>query len=303
MDLAVPRGGLVPQPINRHTEEGKTTMTDPLGNQPPQTAQVAGTWLRQFTPTPDPHAPLLLLCPHAGAGAAAYRPLAAALDAELKATDPLNRGATDVNVAQYPGRQDRAAEAAPEAVSGYARGLLPEVEALIVGDRSADPRPITLMGHSMGGLIAYELARLLEAEEHPVQLLVVSGTNSPQFTEGVPDHPTDDDALLTHMALLNGTDPALMAHQSIMRLALPAMKADYAAFDRYIDSDTTVLTAPILALGGSSDEGVSPVSLRGWGERTSGGSRVAMFPGGHFYINEATEPVARTIAAEVNACL
>ena len=218
-------------------------------------------------------------------------------------SSPADPAPADVVVAQYPGRQDRASESAPETVLGYAKGMLPEVEAMVRGEGGAAPRPVTLMGHSMGGLIVYEIARLLEARRLPVRLLVVSGTNSPQFTAEVPDHPTEDEALLEHMARINGTDPRILGNQQILRMALPVMKADYAAFDRYRDEDTTLLSAPILALGGASDGGVSPVSLRGWAERTSSTSRVSVFQGDHFFITHATDAVARTIAGEVAACV
>lgn len=244
-----------------------------------------GGWLRRFprgqVGDPGDAAPMII-CPHAGGGASSYRRLA----------EELAVGA-DAAVAQYPGRQDRFAEPCPGTIRGYAEGILPEALTL--------PGPVIVHGHSMGGLVAYELARLLEARGATVRLLVVSGANAPQFTEDMPDHPTDEEGLIRHMAQLRGTGEAVLGDRAVLRMVLPAMRADYRAFDAYRDVDRTPLAAPILALGGMSDPGVPVSSLRGWAQRTSGGANVALFPGGHFFIDDAVAEVARVILEEAGS--
>ncbi|WP_338569896.1 alpha/beta fold hydrolase [Arachnia propionica] len=256
------------------------------------------SWLRRFTPATTPEAQLLLLCPHAGAGASSYRDLASALVTELETFPAIGISPAEIVVAHYPGRQDRAADSVPTTVLGYAEGLLPETESLI---RLSDaPRPITIFGHSMGGLIGYELARLLQRRGLPVRLLVVSATYPPQLTKSAPAHPTDDETLLEHLAALEGTNIEVLRNQDVLSLVLPALKADYAAFDSYTDGNDEILTAPVLALGGWDDPGVNPAVLRGWAERTTGKLKVVMFPGDHFFIKDSVTTVAGTVAQEVD---
>lgn len=257
------------------------------------------SWLRGFTGAATVDAPLLLLCPHAGAGATAYRGLAAALVRELEAYPAAGDSPAEVVVAHYPGRQDRSSIPAPGTVLGYAQGLLPETEDRIRA--AAEPRPITILGHSMGGLIAYELARLLRRRALPVRLLVVSATHPPQLTEAVPQHPTDDEGLLEHLAGLEGTGVEVLRNPEVLSVVLPALKADYAAFDSYADDDSGSLDVPVLALGGWDDPGVTPAALRGWGARTTGPLDVVMFAGDHFFIKNAVGPVAARVAEEVDA--
>lgn len=58
-------------------------------------------WIRQFHKPRSVECPPLLICPHAGSGASTYRAFSKVLSEHF-----------DVLIFQYPGRQDRAREAA-----------------------------------------------------------------------------------------------------------------------------------------------------------------------------------------------
>ena len=87
-----------------------------------------------------------MVFPHAGAAAASYRVLAAALAA-----------GGDTYIVQYPQRADRLAEPAHETVHDLALGLF-----------AAGPwrsvAPLRLFGHSMGAVVAFEFARVAEEQ-------------------------------------------------------------------------------------------------------------------------------------------
>src|ERR1700743_2271472 len=68
-------------------------------------------WIRQFHEPASPESVPLLVFPHAGAGASAYRDFSKVLSAKFR-----------VIVFQYPGRQDRAAEAALGSLQEIAAG-------------------------------------------------------------------------------------------------------------------------------------------------------------------------------------
>lgn len=92
-------------------------------------------WIRQFHKPESPDAPLLLIFPHAGAGASAYRTLSKASAANF-----------NVLVFQYPGRQDRAGEPALPTLSDIAAGAFAEFQSSEHNRRV----PIHTFGHSMG---------------------------------------------------------------------------------------------------------------------------------------------------------
>ncbi|RDI46172.1 thioesterase II family protein [Nocardia mexicana] len=241
-------------------------------------------WIRQFhKPRAAGSAPLVI-CPHAGGGASTYRPFSARL-----------REHFDVVVLQYPGRQDRAREAAPQTLPEVAAGAFEEFA------RSSFHRgePITIFGHSMGSIVAFEFARLAESAGVPVRLLGISGAVAPWRVAEMPNHPTEDEQLLDHVAGLQGTGSDVLGNRELMRMALPALKADYAAFDRYSCSPDVQLDVPIQAMGGSDDEFVTMGDLYGWQRHTTADLQVALFDGGHFYLHDQVAGIAELLAGEL----
>ncbi|HET9874865.1 MAG TPA: alpha/beta fold hydrolase [Mycobacterium sp.] len=238
-------------------------------------------WIRQFHQPESPESTPLLVFPHAGAGASAYRMLSKALSANF-----------NVIVVQYPGRQDRAAEPA--------LGSLPDIAAGAFAEFSASERnlggPIVTFGHSMGGWVAFEFARIAETGGVDVRQLNVSAAVAPCRAADKPPHPTDDETLLDHLAALEGTDSAVFHNRDLIRLALPVLKADYRACDAYSCSEDVKIAAPIRAIGGDQDPIVTLGDLYGWGKH-SDNVDVTMFDGGHFFLNDHLDAVAELLAS------
>ncbi|CAM4432208.1 alpha/beta fold hydrolase [Nocardia ninae] len=243
-------------------------------------------WLRQFQAPSSDSLPPLLIFPHAGTGASAYRVMAKRLSAHF-----------DVVIFQYPGRQDRAREAALATLPEIAAGAFEAFRA------SAHNRglPITVFGHSMGGIVGFEFVRLAEAAGMNVRLLVPSATAAPAKVAELPDHPDDDEALLDHAAVLNGTGGEVLASREIMKLALPVMKADYRAFDAYSCAADVRIDAPIQVLGGDEDPFITPRYLYAWSAHSRTDVQVTVFTGGHFYLNEHIDGIAELLVSATSA--
>ncbi len=133
-------------------------------------------WIRQFHNPDSPDQPLLLVFPHAGSGASAYRDF----------SKVLSRAFTVV-VFQYPGRQDRAGEAPLLSLPEMAAGAFDEFS------RSDHNRgvPIVTFGHSMGALIAFEFVRIAESSGLNVRRLNVSAAVAPCRVAAKPPHPSE----------------------------------------------------------------------------------------------------------------
>ncbi len=218
-------------------------------------------WIRQFHQPDSPEGPTLLVFPHAGAGASAYRSFSKVLSKHFR-----------VLVFQYPGRQDRAGE--PPLRTG----------------------PIVAFGHSMGGWVAFEFVRIAESRGIDVRELNVSAAVAPGNAVTKPPHPTDDESILQHLTALEGTNSAVFGNSDLIRLALPVIKADYRACDAYSCPDDVKIAARIHALGGDQDPIVTLGDLYGWGKHTDS-AEVTMFDGGHFFINDHVDAVAELLAA------
>ncbi|MGV0633103.1 alpha/beta fold hydrolase [Mycolicibacillus trivialis] len=239
-------------------------------------------WVRRFHEPPSVSCPQLLIFPHAGSGASAYRDFSKTLST-----------AFEVLIFQYPGRQDRAAEPALTSLPEIAAGAFDEFAA---SEHRRDT-PLAAFGHSMGGLVAFEFVRIAEARGIPVRRLNVSAAVAPSRVAAKPPHPTADEDILRHLAALEGTGSAVFASPELMRMALPAIKADYRAFDAYDCPEDARVAAPVRVLGGDQDPFVPLADLYGW-NRHSASVDLTMFSGGHFYFHDHVEMVSNLLATE-----
>ncbi|WP_405939248.1 alpha/beta fold hydrolase [Streptomyces sp. NBC_00726] len=234
-------------------------------------------WIRRFHPAP--HAPVRLLCfPHAGGTAAAQYDLSAAVSGTL---DPL--------VVQYPGRHDRFGEPPAERAEQIVGAVLRELP---------DPadRPLALFGHSMGALLAFETARMLQDLGRPPAALFVSGRGGPSLPLPARwSEELSDDGLLAEMRLLAGTSEDLLADPMLMELALPPLRADYRLLGRYAYVPGPPLRCPVVALGGDADPRVPVAELAAWERETAVGLTTHVLPGGHFYLDAVLPEVVRLV--------
>ncbi|RJQ75515.1 thioesterase [Pseudonocardiaceae bacterium YIM PH 21723] len=233
--------------------------------------------MRRFSPAPE--APVRLVClPHAGGSASFYRPLALGLAPGVEAL-----------MIQYPGRQDRLNEPGetnlPRLAERVHRELLPYLD-----------RPLALFGHSMGAIVAFELARRLQAAGTPARELFASAHRAPHLRSGEPAIALIDQELINRMTDLDGTDPRVLADPEIREMVLPAMRADYQALESYRFADGEPLTCPITVLTGTSDPRVTPDEAVAWKQHGAAGVEVHEFDGGHFYLVAQAKPVTALLA-------
>ena len=85
-----------------------------------------------------------------------------------------------------------------------------------------------------------------------------------------------------------------------MALFLPVVRADLAITDAYVYPPESPLDCPIHAFGGEADHTVPKADLDAWREQTTGRFTLRLFPGGHFYLNEANgSALARAVWKEL----
>src|SRR6516225_8012482 len=91
-----------------------------------------------------------------------------------------------------------------------------------------------------------------------------------------------------------GTPPAVIERTELMAAILPTLRADLALVENYCPAPGTHIACPITVFGGADDT-VDNASLQAWSTYTKGTFRVQIFPGGHFYLSEASSAVVDQI--------
>jgi len=243
-------------------------------------------WIQR--PLPRPAARLrLLLIPHAGGGASAFRGWADALPPEV-----------EVCPVQLPGRENRMREPAFDR-------LAPLVEALAGALERWRDLPYAVLGHSNGALIGFELARHARRTGVPGPVhLFASGRRAPDLPARTRDvHQLPQAELVAELAELGGMPREVLEHPELMALIVPLLRADMALTETYEHRDEPPLEAPITALAGTDDAKVPLEDAEAWGRHTSGGFRLHAFPGDHFYLYARREPVIAALLPQLRPLL
>lgn len=221
-----------------------------------------------------------VLFPHAGGAAAAYRTLAKALSAN----------GVDTYVVQYPQRADRRSHPPADSIEALA------LELFAAGDWAATA-PLTLFGHCMGAVVAFEFARVAETHGVPVRALWASSGQAPCTVASSGPLPTSDADVLADIVDLGGTDPVLLEDEEFAELLVKAVQADYRALSGYSCPPEVRIRADIHAVGGHGDHRTSRKMLQSWETHTSGRFTLSHFDGGHFYLNDHLDAVAAMVSA------
>lgn len=240
-------------------------------------------WISQ--PRPNPRAPVRLFClPYAGGGASSYRLWPAYLPD------------IDVVAIQLPGREERVCEPASRDASELCAQLAAVMAPYL-------DRPFALFGHSMGGLIAFELARLLRTVGAPTPVhLFVSAHSGPRTVSSLPPVAAmADDELAALLRQLGGTRDEVLADAEMMTLVLPLMRSDLTLCQSYRYVLAEPLACPISVFGGIFDKLVRRPDLLAWEAETSGVFRSRMFPGGHFFFDDLKPRVLQALTDDVAA--
>jgi len=164
------------------------------------------------------HAQMRLFCfPYAGGNAAAFQKWHRAFPDSI-----------EVCSLQYPGRGNRMREPAFTNAIPLAHDVARALTSLL-------DLPFAFFGHSMGGLIAFEVAREFRRKQLPLPLhLFVSSVRAPQFPNRdriAPDMP--EPQFKEELRRLNGTPNEVLENKELMNLMLPMLRADFSVAHTY----------------------------------------------------------------------
>ncbi|MFC8919398.1 thioesterase II family protein [Streptomyces sp. NPDC047821] len=205
----------------------------------------------------------------------------------------------DVRPVDAPGRGLRADRRPIEDAGLLVEHFLTELDADLDG-------PYALFGHSMGGLVAYELTRrvLAEGRTPPVWLgMSARGVPRPDG-EGTRRHLLPDDLLRRELAAMGGTPAAVLEEPELWEIFAPAIRGDLRLVETWRPTpDPAPLPVPLSVFGGTRDAVAPPARLAGWAERAEHFLGLHLFEGGHFYFQPDPTELTGRITADVRRAL
>lgn len=222
-------------------------------------------------PQPRPEASRVFVClSFCGGGASPMRPWARAVPDDV-----------EIVLVCYPGREARYGEPYAADWEELASGV---TEALVSFVR----RPYVLVGHSMGGWLAFDVAARLQRSARPGPYgLVVSASEPPsRWVDQQSRRPfvsDTDEQLLTWMRDTGQLSPEVLAEPDLREMAVSLLRADLRVLDSYRYSPGTVLDLDLNVLFGAEDPTADRAAADGWRDLTRGRCRLTELPGGHFY--------------------
>jgi medium-chain acyl-[acyl-carrier-protein] hydrolase len=235
---------------------------------------------------PRNRASLTLVCfPYAGGGASVFRAWSQSLPAEV-----------EVAAVQTPGREQRLLEPPFHELEPLLSELVARLAPVLTG-------PFAFFGHSLGALLAYEVAHALRGQAEP-RCLFVSGCRAPHLPPSRdPIHRLPDRSFINELRRLGGTPGVVLDHEEMMALLLPSLRADIAISETYVCRPRPRLACPIVAFGGVNDPDVSAMAVGGWRDHTEGRFSFQLFPGDHFFLQQSRSALLAAVSEALDQLL
>jgi len=224
---------------------------------------------------------------HAGGGAASFHSWASHLSDDI-----------ELIAVQLAGREDLISaplfEDTNSAVQGIVQSLMPLLD-----------KQYCFFGHSLGALLSFETARLIQKLSlRTPDLLLLSGRRAAHIPlHREPYHCLPDKEFVEIVAALNGTPAAVLENKELMSYLIPCLRADFKLNETYRYVHGEALDAPLVVLAGVDDEVTKGTEVNSWQRLTNKKIDLKLFPGGHFFVDDARNQVLEFINSKIGQYL
>lgn len=192
---------------------------------------------------------------------------------------------------EYPGRGRRVQER-----------LLTDMDAIIVDlyrqvkDGIFDGS-YALYGHSMGGLAAILLARLIFSEgRRPPVHLFITGAGAPSSSKARKKmrHLLGKAEFIDEIRALDGCPAEVLENPSLLEFIEPILRADFCATENYSHRRRERMEVPMTIITGTMEE-LDEEDILGWQEESSLPVDFYRMPGNHFFIYDHSARIMEII--------
>jgi surfactin synthase thioesterase subunit len=158
--------------------------------------------------------------------------------------------------------------------------------------------PYALYGHSMGAMIAYELACKIRHEGLPAPVhLFFSGRGAPHVNrkDKVKYHLLADSDFKEEIIQLGGTPPEFFEYPELVEVLLPLLKNDFKLAESDPSEGPIVPFEEGITVFAGKEEDLTAEECDGWKWYSSRKCTVHYFNGGHFFLNEEIGQIIKVI--------
>jgi surfactin synthase thioesterase subunit len=228
--------------------------------------------------------PKLYIFPHAGGSAQYYVPFANVFTSDIKRI-----------AVEYPGQRGIHDLGSFTGIPDLADRICQMLSPLDQSDGE-----VAFFGHSMGALLAFDVARRFEAAGSPIAALFVSACAAPGRI-GYEYIPESDRGLLNAVSEMTGVNPEFLQNEEFAAKILPTLRGLRAIANYGCPPDATI-SCPIYAFLGDDDEVATYEKVAPWSERTTSEFTARVFTGHHFYLNEHLTELVGDIEDKISSC-
>ncbi|ACB53109.1 polyketide synthase [Crocosphaera subtropica ATCC 51142] len=159
-------------------------------------------------------------------------------------------------------------------------------------------KPFAIYGHSMGAIMAFELAqKLSQTQGKLLQHLFVSSSFSPQKINRVLK---ENQLSLEEILNVSEIPEEIRQDSSMMEEITSIFQVDLQLLKSYVYTKNSPLNCPISTFGGKGDPLIKQEDLLPWADHTHIGFRFMMFPGNHmFLMGKSHKLLLQTILKEI----
>ena len=191
---------------------------------------------------------------------------------------------------ELPGRGQRLNEPPYTDTAALLDDLVPAILPLL-------DKPYVFLGHSMGGLIAFEIMHELRKKGNalPEMLFISSTSGLNAYEKSQVDYTVSDAELVT---LYPHLDLSVIGDRELQQMLISILRADLQLLHSHQYRFEVPFNVPIIAIHGDDDQRVNRYQIEQWEKETFTSFRLVSRPGGHRYIEHDAEFVAGLIEEE-----
>lgn len=179
---------------------------------------------------------------------------------------------------EFKGRGSRFDEAFYENMEEAATDILQKIREEITDE------DYYIFGHSLGGLVIYELLLQMQREEFKrPNHVFISGREAPEYRryeEKITDRP--DEEFMNALARFDGVPEELYKNEELRNVFLPVLRADVRLIERYEPAMEKVF-CDITILYGMDDDSITLPGIFDWKKYAGRKIEFIPFEGEHFY--------------------